>query len=98
VWDIHGDKKLGAGSRRKEIINERRSLIRFAQLHDALVHHGWRQEFEIAHLEFAAFFDQNDFEVEVWIKVRALFQFLYADPLVRVRLLFLMLLPKGFGE
>ncbi len=34
------------------------------RLHDALVHNGRRQEFEIAHLELTVLFDQNDLDVD----------------------------------
>jgi hypothetical protein len=34
----------------------------------ASVHHGRRQEFKVADLELAVFFDENDFEIEVGSK------------------------------
>ena len=51
------------------------------RLHDALVHNGRRQEFEIAHLELTVLFDQNDLDVEVWLKVRTVFQLLHGGSL-----------------
>src|SRR5262245_50882593 len=51
------------------------------------VHDRWRQEFEIADRKLAVFFDENDLEIEVWIKVLALFQFFYGDSLCRGHLL-----------
>ena len=47
----------------------------------ALVHHGRRQEFKVADLELAVFFDENDFEIEVGIKILALLHLLHADAL-----------------
>ena len=36
------------------------------------VHHRRRQEFEVADLQLAAFFDENDLEIEIRIKILAL--------------------------
>jgi hypothetical protein len=47
----------------------------------ASVHHGRRQELEVADLEFAVFFDKNDLEIEVEIKILVLLQLLHADAL-----------------
>ena len=38
------------------------------------------QEFEVADLKLAAFFDENDLEIKIWIKIFALLQFFDADP------------------
>jgi hypothetical protein len=40
--------------------------------------YGRRQKFEVTDLKLAAFVDGNDFEIEVRVKVGALFQFAYA--------------------
>ena len=47
----------------------------------ASVHHGGRQEFKVANLQLAVFFDENDFEIEVGIKILVLLQLLRADAL-----------------
>ena len=39
----------------------------------ASVHHGRRQKLEIADLELAGFFDENDLQIEVRIKILAFF-------------------------
>ena len=38
------------------------------------------QEFEVANLKLAAFFDEDDLEIKIWIKVFVLLQFFDADP------------------
>jgi hypothetical protein len=45
------------------------------------VHHRQRQKLEIANLKFAVFLYKNDLEIEVWIKILVLLQFLNGDTL-----------------
>ncbi len=47
----------------------------------ASVHHGRRQKLEIADLELAGFFDENDLQIEVRIKILVLLQFFHRDAL-----------------
>src|SRR5262249_36410213 len=47
----------------------------------ASVHHGGRQEFKVANPEVPVLFNENDLEIEVGIKILALFHLLHADAL-----------------
>jgi hypothetical protein len=53
----------------------------------ASVHHGRRQEFEVTDFQLPVFFDQNDFDIEVGIKVPVFLQLLRADALLARNLL-----------
>ena len=53
----------------------------------ASVHHGRRQELEVANPELAIFFDENDLEIEVGIKILVLLQLLHANALLLRHLL-----------
>ena len=47
------------------------------------IHHGRRQEFEVADLQLAGIIDENDLEIEIGIKILALLQLFYAESLCR---------------
>ncbi len=47
----------------------------------ASAHHGRQQKLEIADLELAGFFDENDLQIEVRIKILVLLQFFHRDAL-----------------
>jgi len=53
----------------------------------ASVHHGGRQEFKVADPELAVFFDENELEIEVGIKILLLLQLLHANALLLRHLL-----------
>src|SRR5215471_11113339 len=73
----------------KEIVEGRQPPVFAADLQqlerwvysDASVPYGRRQEFEVTDAKLAAFFDENQFDIEIRIKVLALLQLFYADPL-----------------
>jgi hypothetical protein len=43
------------------------------------VHYGRRQKLEIADLELAGFFDENDLQIELRIKILVLLRFFHRD-------------------
>src|SRR6516225_9202894 len=79
----------------KEIVEGRQPPVFAADLqelerwiyNDASVPYGGRQEFEIPDLQLAAFFDENDFDIEIGIQATVLLQFFYTDPLSLRRIL-----------
>jgi hypothetical protein len=66
-------------------------LLMFVLATPASVHDGRRQEFEVTDRELAAFFDENDLEIEIGIKIFLLLQLFHANALL-LRSLFKFLL------